>query len=176
MMARSIVCLLSLLLVSACGWHLRGTLALPEGLDTVYLNNRAGTETLQRTFEELLTANNVNVANSPSAAQLIINILDYREERRVVSIGDNTLVTEYELIAEADFSIEDAQGNTVLPSGEASVIRAYQFDRNNVLGKAEEERLIQTEMRREMAQQIIRRLRFLNLPVAADTPATHSSP
>ncbi|MEX1032102.1 MAG: LPS assembly lipoprotein LptE [Cellvibrionaceae bacterium] len=158
--------LLSLVLISACGWHLRGTLALPEGLDTVYLNDQAGAEVLSRTMEELLTANQVKVATGHSNAQLVINILDYREDRRVVSIGGNTLVTEYELIARAIYSLEDGQGNVLLPSAEASVIRSYEFDENNVLGKAEEERLIQQEMRRELAQQIIRRLRFMDLDSA----------
>lgn len=167
MIPRSLFLIAAALFVSACGWHLRGTLTLPEGLDKVYLNNQANTQVLQRTLSELLVANQVTLANSPGAAQLLINILSYDEDRRVVSIGDNTLVTEYELIAEADFSIEDAQGNLVLPESEVSVIRAYQFDQNNVLGKAEEERLIQTEMRRELAQQIIRRLRFVDLQAAA---------
>lgn len=172
MIPRSLLLIAVTLFVSACGWHLRGTLTLPEGLDTVYLNNQANTQVLQRTLSELLVANQVTLADSPASAQLLINILSYDEHRRVVSIGDNTLVTEYELIAEADFSIEDAQGNPVLPESEVSVIRAYQFDQNNVLGKAEEERLIQTEMRRELAQQVIRRLRFVDLQQAAAAPAS----
>jgi LPS-assembly lipoprotein len=166
-MKRPAIVLLLLLftvtLASACGWRLRGTMTLPEGLNTIYLNNQAESPILPRMLETLLTANQVNVTDSASAAQLIINILSYREERRVVSVGANTLVTEYELNAQANFSIEDAEGNIVLPPSDASVIRNYVFDQNNVLGKEEEERLIQSEMRRDIAQQIVRRLRFLDL-------------
>lgn len=171
MIRTAVALLLSVTLVSACGWHLRGTLALPEGLDRVYLNSQPDARVLSGMLQDLLAANQVDVVDSPAAAQMVINLLSYREERRVVSIGDNTLVTEYELIAQAEFSIEDAQGNTVLPPSDASVVRAYQFDQDNVLGKAEEERLIREEMRRELAQQIIRRLRFLNLENEASAPA-----
>jgi LPS-assembly lipoprotein len=161
-MAALLACCAALLL-SACGWHLRGTLAMPEGLDSVYLNNQSDAQLLGRMLEQLLVANDVTVATSPAAAQLVISLLNYQEERRVVAIGDNALVTEYELIATADFSVEDSKGETVLAPTDVSVIRAYQFDQNNVLGMAEEQELIQQEMRREIAQQIIRRLRFLDM-------------
>lgn len=150
-------------LMSACGWHLRGTLTLPEGLDSVYLQNDSNAQVLGRTLERLLAANQIQIAERPAAAQVIIKLLGFEEDRRVVAVGDNTLVTEYELIATADFSVETARGEVVSPPSAVSVIRAYQFDQDNVLGMAEEQRLIMEEMRRDIAQQIIRRLRFLDL-------------
>lgn len=161
--------LLGLLGLTACGWHLRGTLAMPEGLDTIYVNSEGDSDYLARSLRDLLEANEVRVQDSPAAAQLIINLLDYVEDRRVVAIGDNTLVTEYELIATADVSIEQTKGEIVLPETELTVIRSYQFDQDNVLAMAEEEALIQEEMRRELVQQIVRRLRFLNLQYETPT-------
>ncbi|MCW8195054.1 hypothetical protein F6455_09675 [Proteobacteria bacterium 005FR1] len=161
------------LLLTACGWHLRGTVTLPEGLDSVHLNNLSDAQLLGRTLEQLLVANGVELSR-PASAQLTINLIDYEEDRRVVAIGDNTLVTEYELIATADFSVEDSEGGIILPPSDVSVIRSYQFDQDNVLGMEEEQQLILTEMRREIAQSIVRRLRFLNLepnaPAAALQP------
>lgn len=177
MMRRALVIVLALALVSACGWRLRGTVAMPAGLETLYVNEGGDSQRLASSLRDLLTANNVTVAEQESAAQLVINLLAYDEERRVVAVGDNTLVTEYELIAETEFSIEDGQGNTLLPADRISLIRSYEYDQDNVLGKEEEERLIQEEMRRETAQQIIRRLRFLNVgdPSAkAPAPATEA--
>lgn len=170
MIRKSLVFFATLFLLSACGWHLRGTLTLPEGLDRVYLDDDADGEALLDTLDELLTANEVRVADQPTTAQLVINLLSFEEERRVVAVGGNTLVTEYELITEATFSIEGSQGEVLLPPSDLSVIRSYQFDRENVLGMVEEQSLIQNEMRRELAQQIVRRLRFMNLQNGS-TPA-----
>jgi LPS-assembly lipoprotein len=163
-------------LLSACGWHLRGTLTLPEGLNSVYLHSESDAQLLGRTMEQLLVANQVGIAERQAAAQLIIKLLDFTEDRRVVAVGDNTLVTEYELIATADFSVENARGEVILPPSDVSVIRAYQFDQDNVLGMAEEQQLILQEMRREIAQQIIRRLRFLDLQNEPDIPAESLRP
>lgn len=164
------------LLLSACGWHLRGTLTLPEGLNAVHLNNLADAEILGRTLEQLLVANDVEVTPRATAAQLIISLINYEEERRVVAIGDNTLVTEYELIASADFSVEGAKGEIILPPTDASVVRAYQFDQDDVLAMAGEQELIFEEMRREIAQNIVRRLRFLDLQDQQDVPAAALQP
>lgn len=163
MIRKSFAILLSFILLTACGWHLRGNLTLPQGLNRVYLDDEADGEPLLNAVEELLTANDVEIAKNPAAAQLTIRLLSYDEERRVVAVGGNTLVTEYELVDRGSFSVADGQGQVLLPASDLSVVRSYQFDRNNVLGMEQEERLIQEEMRRELAQQIIRRLRFADL-------------
>lgn len=161
---RGLVIFLSLLLISACGWRLRGSVALPPSINAIYLQGDA--ELIMAPMRELLRANDVRVADGISQAQLVVDIQDYEEERRVVSVGANTRVSEYELIAEARFSIIDAQGHQLLPDGEASLIRSYQYDQNNVLAMEAEERLIMEEMRRELARQIIGRLRFIDLTSA----------
>lgn len=167
---RSLVLALSALLIGGCGWRLRGSMTLPPDIDAVYLQG-ANAPLLVESMEELLRTNQVTVVGGPSQAQLIIDIQRYDEERRVVSVGANTRVSEYELIVEATFSISDAQGREILPAGEASVIRSYQYDQNNILAMEAEERLIRDEMRRELARQIIGRLRFLELPPAGETEA-----
>lgn len=166
---RGLVILISLLLISACGWRLRGSMALPPGIDVIYL--QGGAELIMEPMRELLRANQVRVADGPSQAQLVVDVQHYDEEKRVVSVGANTRVSEYELIAEARFSISDAQGHQLLPVDEASLIRTYQYDQDNVLAMDAEERLILEEMRRELARQIVGRLRFLDLSPANNEAA-----
>lgn len=160
---RCLVLGLTLLLIAGCGWRLRGSMTLPPGMDAIYLQGADAALVLEQ-MEELLRANQVSVVDGPSQAQLIIDLERYDEERRVVSVGANARVSEYELIVEADFTISDAQGRVLLPDGEASLIRSYQYDQNNILAMDAEERLIREEMRRELARQIIGRLRFIELP------------
>lgn len=159
---RGFVVLLSLLLISACGWRLRGSMALPPGIDVIYV--QGDSELIIEPMKELLRANRVRVADGLSGAQLLIDIQRYDEQRRVVSVGANTRVSEYELIADAVFTVSDAQGGELLPASEATLIRAYQYDQDNILAMEAEERLIREEMRRELARQIIGRLRFIDMP------------
>lgn len=162
---RSLILVLSALLIAGCGWRLRGSMTLPPGIDAIYLR-ASDAPLIQEHMVELLRNNDVRVVDGPSQAQLIIDLQRYDEERRVVSVGANTRVSEYELIVEATFSISDAEGRELLKDAEATLIRSYQYDQNSILAMEAEERLIREEMRRELARQIIGRLRFIDLPPA----------
>ncbi len=48
----------------------------------------------------------------------------------------------------------------MLPADEATVTKQMENDPRNVVGKAEEIRILRSEMRVELAQQIMRRISF----------------
>jgi LPS-assembly lipoprotein len=54
----------------------------------------------------------------------------------------------------------DASGREVMPDTSSAVIRQMENDPRNALGMGEEVRILQSEMRTELAQQIIRRINF----------------
>ena len=58
------------------------------------------------------------------------------------------------------FSVLDASGKEVMPDTTASVMRQMENDPRNVMGKGQELRILQSEMRTELAQQMIRRIGF----------------
>jgi len=154
-----ITLMIMVLAVSSCGWRLRGTLTLPEGLESIQIVDNAGSSFLAKQLSQLLQANGVSLVDeNPDMA---IVLVEEREDKRIVAVGSNTLASEYELSAEARYFISDADGKELVPESTASVLRSYEFNENNVVSKAEEERIILQEMRRELAQQIIRRLRFI---------------
>lgn len=165
--------LIQLALLSACGWRLRGTLDIANGLETIYVTAQDAHGNLVTDLRRLLEANKITLVNSAQEAQLSINIIRERQERRTVSVGSNALAAEYELTMEAEYSIRtDTTGALDTPKI-ATVTRSFTFDENDVISKAEEESLIQEEMRRDLAQQIIRRVnviaKSLSKP-ATDTP------
>lgn len=152
-----------LAILAGCGWHLRGSLPLPAGLNSVFVINQAESTDLNSSLLELLKANDVTVANTLDETQLTITIVSQQNTRRIATLSSKSRVSEYELNSEAVFSIADAQGQMLLPATNIAVSRTYRYDENDVVGKAGEERLLQQEMLRELAQNILRRLRFLNL-------------
>lgn len=170
---RSLVLGLAFLLVAGCGWRLRGSMTLPADIDAIYLQG-SGALILEE-MAELLKSSQITVVDRPSQAQLIINVQRYDEERRIVAVGANTRVSEYELTVAATFSISNAQGHELLPTNEVSLIRSYDYDQNNILAMEAEERLIRQEMRRELARQIIGRLHFIDLTPPTETEANGQS-
>lgn len=163
----------SLQSLNGCGWRLRGGLTLPDGLELVHVtsaNASGSANRFDRYLIQLLEANGVTTVDNPQDAQITIATGALEETRRVVSTGGNTLVTEYELESRIAFSVQNNQGELLIPNETAIATRVYEFDQNDIVGKAEEERIIQTEMQRDLVQQIVRRLRFIGDSVAPSNP------
>ena len=150
------------ILLSACGWHLRGTIALPSNIESVYIDNRARDTGLANDLSDLLRSNGATLSQSASTADMVISLLEFEQKRRINGLSSNTLVNEYELINEAEFEIKTASGLTLLEPTLSSLSRSYRYDQNAVVSAAAEEELINDELRLELAQQIIRRLQFLD--------------
>lgn len=168
--------LLTTLLLTACGWHLRGTIDLPANLNSIYVASNDSYSTLSRDLGKAITGNGIALAKSPKEADFTITLLDEREKRRAVSLGGNALAAEYEITVEADYRIERRDA-LALSQETARAARSYDYNRNEVLGKNEEENIIREELRGELIQHILRRLLFLaSQPVTEPTTDGKTAP
>lgn len=161
-----------ILLQSACGWHLRGTQQTDLNIDSVYL---IADNSFSSTFIEMKRALEINQIKTPelaSNADYSIALNNERQSRRAVSVGNDALVTEYELTLSLDYRIANKNGDILVPTSTAEVVRSYEFDRNAMVAKSEEEELILSEMQSTLIQQILRQLRFVS---QADTTSTVNS-
>ena len=156
------------LLLSACGWHLRGSSVNDIDIDSVYVDADNVYGDIVSEMNRALTSSRITPAASPGAADYSIYLSDEDEDRRSASVGNDALVTEYELTLSTNYRIERG-GRILVPTTRAEVSRTYEFDRNAMVAKAEEEQLILDEMKSALVQQILRRLRFLVRSVDSDT-------
>ena len=163
-----------LLLASACGWHLRGALVLPPDLQSMYISARDNYSGITVDLKRTLESNGIKLAGSSVLAQMTMHIIDERHQRRTATVSAGGLASEYELSLEVDYKVTDSNNNLLIPLSTATVIRTYNFDPNTVTSAAQEERVLQQEMRADIIQQMARRLRFmkpLSDPDKTDSPA-----
>ncbi len=152
----------SSLLLSACGFHLRGTRATewPAAIPEVRVrvaDSRAAYEPLKLEMESALRAQaGVAIVETDEAAQLELS--GERSDSRVLSVGSSGRVSEYLLRYEVSFRFLDAHGKELLASQTVRLLRDYTFDPANVLAKEREEDELKAAMRRDAVQQILRRL------------------
>ena len=140
----SFILLLSLgFLLSACGFQLRGVgdnaNALPESWKSMYLST-----------------DNPNSEFSNYRLELGPELFSQRN----LSLNSEARVAEFELNMTARFSVIDADNQVTIESTEVAVIRQMENDPRNVVGKSEEVRIIKSEMRADLARQIMRRIGF----------------
>jgi len=144
--------LLLSLLLSSCGFQLRGSLPL-EKYPAVYLQGDKHSELLQQLGMQL-ERNQVKLLDSSDATAAIFVLDSDSLQRRTLSLFPNGQVAEYELIYKVNYQL-------VLPGQEPrpyqiELYRDYQDDPSRALAKSKELDLMLTELRSQAVARIIR--------------------
>lgn len=154
-----LVCCILYLSLSGCGFHLRGTggvALLPASLATlqVVMSGAAANEPLETAVRETLTQAGAQVVETNGVPMLIL--LGERVSTRVASVSTATAkASEYLLQYTTSFRLDGPQP---VPAQTIRLQRDYSFDPEQVLAKEQQEQELLRDMRRDAAQQIVRRL------------------
>ena len=154
--------LLSLLLLNAaCGFHLRGSQTTNFDVTNIYIQS-AGAPRLEKQVKAQLVSAGVGVANSIETASYIVDLNAERFERSVLSVSADTgKVEEFQIVYQATMNAAHIDGTNIARGDNIRVVRDLTFDEEAVLGKFSEEALIQEDMVRTAASQVLRRLQAL---------------
>lgn len=150
-------------LLGACGFQLRGIgdggAALPDTWKRLHLATGNPNSELSRDVQSVFAANGIEWLGKNDANYVLV-LGPERFSQTNLSLNSEARVSEFELNMQAQFSINDTEGNEVIAPTSASVIRQMENDPRNVQGKSEEIRILKSEMRTEVSQQILRRIGF----------------
>lgn len=152
---RVFVLLMSLLL-TACGFHLRGHAGMPFG--TLYLDAANPGTPFITDLRQGLTANDVKLVNSAEQADVILNISAEIPDKQILSLGGSGRVNEFQLYYRVSLRAYDNQQRDWIAAEDMVIRRDYSYDDTQILAKEQEELLLYQSMRTDMVQQIIRRL------------------
>ena len=148
--------LLTVLLLTACGFHLRGEAEMP--FDTLYLDAaNLGTPFIAE-LRRNLEINKVKMVNSAEQADVVLNIASELPEKQILTLGGSGRVNEFRLSFRVSLRAYDARQREWIPAEEIVLHRDYSYDDTKVLAKEGEENLLFQSMRLDMIQQIVRRL------------------
>lgn len=168
---KKLVCIFSLtLLISACGFHLRGQVQFP--FDTLFLagvDESAFNTELRRNIE---ASSSAHLVDDPEKAQAILELTSVSTEKIILSLSGSGRVREFQLRYRVVFRVHDGKGREWLPSNEILLKRDFSFNDTQVLAKESEEALLYRDMQGDAIQQIIRRLSLIKPPLPAENDAT----
>jgi len=115
-----------------------------------------------KSFRQALEDRDVQIV--PAGTGVIsVHMLDERSHRRSVATTDVFDAAEYELRLELDVSISRGE-NFLLEDATLVSQRVYAVDSGNLSGSYEEQALLLSDMRVNLAEQLIRRVSFLAGP------------
>lgn len=149
---------LALLIVSACGFHLRNSTSLPSALSPIYIGGAGGNSALGRKVRYFLTNSNTEVTaySSQAAYQLILS--GSNQEQRIISLDRRGLAAEYGLTQSVEFELRDKQNRRVLGPQTINERRTITNNPDNALTTSQDIGIVSANMEQAIASQIVRRL------------------
>ncbi|MCE5364573.1 LPS assembly lipoprotein LptE [Pseudomonas anguilliseptica] len=154
MMKRNLMVIGLAVLLSACGFQLRGTGDVQFALKELDVSARNAYGETVKDVRKALEYNDVRVY--PGAPYRLI-LTDEREERRSASFTSSARTAEYELTISLDYEIRGSK-DLLLMRNKLETQGYYNQDGNNLIGGDQEAVQIRKEMRRELIQQLVQRL------------------
>jgi LPS-assembly lipoprotein len=183
--------LLSICALAACGFHLRGSAALPKGMERVHLTVGGGGD-FQRKLARALLASNVIVEDKggPGIAELHVPAQNFAVQS--LTVNGVAQVTEFAVRFHVAFTAEDPQGKTIVPMETIDLQREYSYDASQPVGTQSQMEQIQGSLIDDAVQALLFRLQAVAkngeaaaakaagpLPAGASTtqqPTQYSSP
>ncbi len=156
MMAKRAFLLLTILLLTACGFHLRGQAAMP--FSSLHIKTANPSTPFITELRLGLESNHVQLVDTAEQADVVLNIIFETPEKKILSLGSGGRVNEFRLLYRVSLRAYDLKQQDWVPAEEMELHRDYSYDDAKVLAKEAEETLLYHSMRSDMAQQIIRRL------------------
>jgi LPS-assembly lipoprotein len=149
--------LLALGLLAGCGFHLRGSLAIPQELTPLYI--QAPQVSMVRTAIEEQLSGSVPLATSPDKSKLILRIQSEMRSSRVVATDYAGKVLAYELYLRVTYDAVGTDGVQRIPLQKLDLVRTFDNPDIEVLGKQLEQLQINQELSNDAADRILTRLR-----------------
>lgn len=146
------------LLLTACGFQLRGS----APLSFTKLNFQGNQLSIKKDLKRTLETNNVKIVDSAEDAEMLLELLNETTEKRILSLSGGGLVREFELYYTVNFRTRSQDTPLWGRVQTIQIRRDFSYNDKVLLGKVEEEAGLYNDMRKEAVRAILRRLSATN--------------
>lgn len=155
---RHVLWCVMLLLLSGCGFQLRGSTPLSPPLQQVYIKTADPYGQLARNLRDYLQASGANITDTPQQATTVLEILSDDETQQLLSVSGTQQTRQYNLILSVKFAVANAKGTIVVPEQVLTETRAFTTTSDQILGGTNEQSTLYQQMRQAIVYDIMNRL------------------
>ena len=156
-MHKKFITLLTLLMITSCGFHLRGmteisfkTVSL-EGKELSFIKN----------LKKTLTSNKVAIVLPTENPELRVELLSEESEKRILSLSGQGLVREFEIFYRVRYRVKTVDSETWSQENILETRRDFTYSDSNLIGKEEEERQLNESMRNEAITNLFNQIQLI---------------
>jgi LPS-assembly lipoprotein len=158
--------------LSACGFHLRGKLPIPDSINVIAV--KSDDKELRRLLVDALSFSGATVVQSEADALALLDLRKVKYDREVRTIDERGKVTGYILVYRVKFVVTSASGDSLR---ESTVVtrRDFNFDPDLVLQAEIEEESLRHDMLTDLTQQILRQMATISASIGSPVKVTFQS-
>lgn len=161
----SLITLIAALLLSGCGFHLRGAVALP--FESLYVDAPKASLFANQLRRVIGNGSETRIAESQASADATLQLLSEQREKEILSLSAGGRVRELQLRYRVQYRVYDRNKIAMTPASEIVLRRDYSFNDQEQLSKESEEALLYRDMQNDAVQQLLRRLQAIAKPGSA---------
>lgn len=159
-----LVLLSAALLLSGCGFRLRGEATLP--FESIYVQGATASPFTIQLKRSITAGTQARITDKPEDAQVVLQIMNEQQEKEILALSGGGRVREFYLRYRVTYRLTDSKRTTeyIAPS-EIVLRRELTYSDAEALAKESEEMLLFRDMQTDAARQLLFRLQVVKLNV-----------
>jgi LPS-assembly lipoprotein len=154
------VVLMSICVLSACGFRLAGSEPLPAVMARPYLSLKDPYTDFSREFEHTLKTSGATLQSAREGATATVDITKDLVEQRTLAVSAKNIPTEYELTYTVTFSVHGRDKELLAPQT-ISLSKDFSYNETQQLAKEHEADILRQQMARDLVSITMHRLTSL---------------
>ncbi len=150
------------LALSACGFRLRGHFQAP--FDALYLQMRGNTRFSGLMKRMIESGSNIKCVPDAHRADAVLELINMKRERDILTISDSGRAREYELTLTIDFRVTSPDGFIFVDSTTLVAHRDITYSESEFLARENEEEVLYQDMENDLLSQLLRYLEAARRP------------
>lgn len=148
------------LLLSACGFALRGNVAVAPSLQPVYIVAERESVDLSESLRRQLAINAIDVTKRRKEARLILDVELLAKDTRSIALDQEARDAEYALFESARIRLLDHNNDTLFGPRVLKQRRIIVNDPDNPVGEETESEIVRSEMLEQLSIRIAQQLEY----------------
>ena len=154
---KKLIALLMLLIISSCGFHMRGMTEI--SFKTISLEGKELSFT--KNLKKVLNSNKVAIVSSTENPELRVELLSEETEKRILSLSGQGLVREFEIFYRVRYRVKTIDSEIWSQENIIETRKDFTYSDSNLIGKEEEERQLNEAMRNEAITNLFNQIQLI---------------